>query len=295
MKNYYLFSLLLLCAFCTAQETSTHFRAEDFAGQVLAYQPSQRAEVTDRDYDFGTMVLRAVVSDTEGNTANFNVADYMNVLSAFLTLDEPAEAVRIAYDHFLSAEGSCEYLRELKRHVVDGTKYLPVREQWLLQAEICSEEIDPKQAISPIRYAEDRDLDVALVQLVANIKEKDQRYRKGGYQAELQRPLDEENERLIDSLFKEYDGYVGNSLVGAFYATTMWAVIQHSRLETMERYLPVLRKAVRDQELPPATLKMLIDRIYSLRHGHQIFGRQMGVKLADKAIRIEVRKDFGLR
>ncbi|WP_312406369.1 hypothetical protein [Brevundimonas sp.] len=65
----------------------------------------------------------------------------------------------------------------------------------------------------------------------------------------------------------------------------MWAVIQHSDLEMMEEYLPVVQQAVADAQLEATPLKMLIDRVHAIRHGTHVFGSQVGVPLADGQIR----------
>ena len=40
---------------------------------------------------------------------------------------------------------------------------------------------------------------------------------------------------------------------------------------------------------------MLIDRVYWINNGYQIFGSQAGVDLADKKTRTEVAKKYGVR
>jgi len=76
----------------------------------------------------------------------------------------------------------------------------------------------------------------------------------------------------------------------------MWAVIQHSNLEMMERYLPVIQKAVKDKELNIVPLKMLIDRFYGLKYGYQIFGSQsgFGFEMADEKTRKEIELKYGI-
>jgi hypothetical protein len=74
----------------------------------------------------------------------------------------------------------------------------------------------------------------------------------------------------------------------------MWLVVQHSTPEFMERYLPVVAEAVHANELQPAPLKMLIDRIYWIQTKQQIFGSQAGVPLADKKTIEKVQKKYQL-
>lgn len=62
----------------------------------------------------------------------------------------------------------------------------------------------------------------------------------------------------------------------------------------MEKYLPIVQKAVEDKELDVVPLKMLIDRIYSQKEKYQIFGSQMGVKMASETIRQGVIEKYNL-
>jgi hypothetical protein len=102
---------------------------------------------------------------------------------------------------------------------------------------------------------------------------------------------------MIDALYKKYETYIGRSLVGKKFENVMWAVIQHSNIDMMERYLPVIKKAVTDKEIEVGPLKMLIDRFYGLKYGYQIFGSQgegFGFKLADEKTKNEIKIMYGI-
>jgi hypothetical protein len=62
----------------------------------------------------------------------------------------------------------------------------------------------------------------------------------------------------------------------------------------MERYLPQISKAVEQKELSTEPLKMLIDRIYTVKYHYQIFGSQLGVPVADEKTKSEVIKNYRL-
>jgi hypothetical protein len=109
-----------------------------------------------------------------------------------------------------------------------------------------------------------------------------------------QRTVGTQNQESIDSLYNVYNTYLGKSLVGEKYKNTMWQVIQHSNLNMMEKYLPLVQKAINDEEIDVIPFKMLIDRIYSIKYGYQIFGSQMGVDLADEKLRKDVQMKYGI-
>jgi hypothetical protein len=120
-------------------------------------------------------------------------------------------------------------------------------------------------------------LNADLVKQMISIGEKDRRYRKNKtVDWEKQKLLDKENQRAIEALYQQYNTYIGRSLVGTDYEVVMWAVVQHADSDMMEKYLPVIHKAVQDGELHMGPLKMLLDRYYGLTKGYQFFGTQSG-------------------
>jgi hypothetical protein len=143
----------------------------------------------------------------------------------------------------------------------------------------------------------DDNLDLDLVSLIKKIIDLDKKYRiNDTTDWSKQKPIDKENQHLIDSLFNKHKKYIGTSLVGETYNYGMWAVIQHSNIEMMENYLPIVQKAVKNKELDIFPLKMLIDRFYGLKYGYQFFGTQVGFgfKLADDEKRKEIQLKYGI-
>lgn len=72
-----------------------------------------------------------------------------------------------------------------------------------------------------------------------------------------------------------HHGWVGPDVVGQRGNITIFLVIQHADLATQLKYLPMMRRAVRDGNASPAHLAMLEDRV-ALRQGkQQIYGSQV--------------------
>jgi hypothetical protein len=69
-------------------------------------------------------------------------------------------------------------------------------------------------------------------------------------------------------------GWPGENIIGWAGNSTLWAVIQHSTLENQEKYLPIMREAVRNGKARPAQLALLEDRILVRRGKEQIYGSQ---------------------
>lgn len=71
-------------------------------------------------------------------------------------------------------------------------------------------------------------------------------------------------------------GWVGKDKVGQQANQTLFLVIQHSDLKVQQKYLPMMKEAVKKGNANPGSLALLEDRI-ALREGRkQIYGSQIG-------------------
>lgn len=71
-------------------------------------------------------------------------------------------------------------------------------------------------------------------------------------------------------------GWLSSDLIGRQGNSALFLVIQHAGIETQEKYLPMLRKAVKQGNAAPRDLALLEDRV-ALRQGKkQIYGSQIG-------------------
>jgi hypothetical protein len=141
-------------------------------------------------------------------------------------------------------------------------------------------------------YALEGGYDKKLISELDRIGKLDQKFRSSDQGQ--QKLLDDENIKDIETLTKKY-GYPGRKLAGKKYENVTWAVIQHAGLSYQEKYLPLIHKAVLEQQLEEAPLKMLIDRIHWKKTGSQIFGTQAGVEFADDKTIAEVKKKYSLK
>jgi hypothetical protein len=281
---------------CTAQTQPALLHAETFEQEVLAYVPQLKEGLTQDKINYGNRILDEVKSGVKKRAEKFTVADYFNVLSAFLTLNEREENIRLAFQKFKASEGSCEYLLAFKNIVLENEKYDIIQSEFIEAARQCEASQGATEAFDIKDYIQERKLDRALVERMDYVNTLDQKYRTAdGLDAEQHR-ADKENQHSIDSLYTIYKRYIGRSLVGPRYEVTMWAVIQHAGVDYMEKYLPVVHQAYLDKELEAGPLKMLIDRYYGLRYGYQVFGSQTGFdfKLATEAQKAAIVKQYGL-
>ena len=293
----FLFSIAVLVTVITPG--TCQFTFDHFEEEVLAYTPERSSGVPEKALEFAEMVLNETRSATKGDPRAFNVADYMNVLSVFGSLQRPREDMLLAFRKLCSAKDHCTYLKAFRQKVMDNEKYLPVRDAWLDALETCTSDLTKAEdELSPVAYAKKYQLDIELIVALAKIRQADQAVRKEqGLSGPDQRRLaDGKNQQRIDSLFQEYGTYLGKTLAGKRYQSTMWLVIQHAPLTYMEKYLPIVHQAYLQDEISATPFKMLLDRYHGLKFGYQVFGSQsgFGFRIADEATRERVKREYGV-
>jgi hypothetical protein len=90
------------------------------------------------------------------------------------------------------------------------------------------------------------------------------------------RKTDSVNTGKVTSIIDKY-GWLGADVVGELGNSTFFAVIQHSDLKTQEKYLPIMREAVKNGKARADQLALLEDRV-ALKEGRkQIYGSQLGM------------------
>lgn len=70
-------------------------------------------------------------------------------------------------------------------------------------------------------------------------------------------------------------GWLGADVVGKRGNTTLFLVIQHADLQTQEKYLPMMKQAVKDGKAEASSLALLIDRVEMRNKRPQIYGSQI--------------------
>ena len=292
--------IVLLQTLIFAQGKATTFTNKNLESKILTYQPPQRNGVSKEHYDRGMMILESTIKAVSEDGLKFNYADYWNTYTAFVYFKEPQAHLNLTFQKTIDKNptSTCELIEAFGTKAIDRlTETVP--DIFLPFYKTCSGLKVAEEIFDAETYAAEHQLDLSLVRLFHQISEDDQRYRKisGDVDWSKQTPLDEKNLRLIDSLYNNQHTYFGKTLVGEKLSNTMWLVIQHSNIEKMEKYLPIIHQAVTEKELGATPLKMLIDRIYCARSGHQPFGSQFGgeeCKISDKKIRAEVEAKYGL-
>jgi len=93
---------------------------------------------------------------------------------------------------------------------------------------------------------------------------------------EILRKTDSINTGKVTSIIDKY-GWLGADVVGEYGNSTFFAVIQHSDLKTQEKYLPIMREAVKSGKARADLLALLEDRVALKEGRRQIYGSQLGM------------------
>lgn len=86
--------------------------------------------------------------------------------------------------------------------------------------------------------------------------------------------IDSLNLSRITEIIDTY-GWPGKSIVGEEANHIVWLVVQHSDIEIQEKYLPLLRESVRNNESSAKDLAFLEDRILVNNNQPQLYGTQV--------------------
>lgn len=270
-----------------------------FDQDILDYIPPPSPDVDPTVHERWAERLRETYGLVREDDGVFNRADYWNVAIGFIAMEADLELVRMAFLRAaeVDPEGWHLYMEEFP-HKFD--QLLPEEYEAFMAGTSSQDSRSEVVKLSLADYARDHGLDAELVVLMDALDERDQQYRQNDDflddpdAMESQGRLDRMNAGQVDSLRGVHGGYVGRSLVGERYEHVMWEVVQHSNVDLMEAYLPVCHRAVEEDEMPKALLKMLLDRVYTIRTGKQVFGSQAGVDFVDAETKAQVKERYSL-
>lgn len=86
---------------------------------------------------------------------------------------------------------------------------------------------------------------------------------------------DSANMIAIEQILEKY-GWPSLELIGGLeQSLTIFFVIQHADLPNQQRYLPMVRQAVKDNKLRPSSLALLEDRVALKEKRKQLYGTQV--------------------
>lgn len=131
--------------------------------------------------------------------------------------------------------------------------------------------------------------DKDLVAILDTIYDEDQKYRARSIEIEKTHSWDSDEVRSLWKTIHEKDsinlikvrkilderGWLGADIVGEKGNSALFLVIQHSDQETQEKYLPMMREAVKKGNAKASSLALLEDRVALGKGEKQIYGSQL--------------------
>jgi hypothetical protein len=254
-----------------------------FAQSTNCFIPKQSANISDQQYQIlvRSIQKRCITIQTDTNKANlanayFNLATYYAKLGIDKSMIFSNVSAAFAADTLIACK--------LANAFNQSNDYRPyyIASDSVTWTNICNNCVIYR-AKQPKRIYKNINLD--LVKQLDSIKKDDQTIRllvdnlsPDSEQYKLlwqeQPSLDKSNLVKIEAIIQQY-GYPGRSLVGDSLYNVAFLVIQHSNLQTAEKYLPVLKKAVQTKDFDKGSLKLLVDRVHTAKYNLQLWGTQL--------------------
>ncbi|TAH20382.1 MAG: hypothetical protein EAZ08_05950 [Cytophagales bacterium] len=88
------------------------------------------------------------------------------------------------------------------------------------------------------------------------------------------RKTDSLNQAKVEQIIQKY-GWLGKSEVGDMANQTLFLIIQHSDIAIQEKYLPLLRKSVSNEESNTYDLALMEDKVLISQGKKQLYGTQV--------------------
>lgn len=132
-----------------------------------------------------------------------------------------------------------------------------------------------------------------VVRILDTILEEDQKYRMGfdAIENDVMKSIEQKDKERTELVHKmniadgknlkkvlailDKYGWLGPEEIGQEGNSALFLVIQHSNQETQEKYLPMMREAVKNKKAEPSALALLEDRVLLGQGKKQIYGSQL--------------------
>ena len=124
-------------------------------------------------------------------------------------------------------------------------------------------------------YADDIKYRIQLNELENNTsKSLDQKSKERDVVIKLMREQDVINLKKVTFIIDRY-GWLGSNTIGIKGNSALFLVIQHANPTTQEKYLPIMREAVKNGKANGAELALLEDRVALIQGKKQLYGSQI--------------------
>lgn len=232
---------------------------------------------------------------TQEGATDFTLDDYLDALHLMLLVNELPENLQTGLTRIRRAQGGCTYFAKMEATILEEDIYRPIRSDWKATVRECDNQ---RAAVSyPAAYRGNlTSLQIQLDQL----QRIDDIIASGDinpYENDLDAVQDQHNRQIINELYEKHGKYIGLDMVGQQFASRMWMAITKSSADYIERYLPVLRQAVLERQLPLASFQQTLSRYCFLTTGTHLYNwlAVPGEPVADSVVRKRIEERYGFR
>ncbi|MGB6268511.1 MAG: hypothetical protein WBF67_05815 [Olleya sp.] len=245
-------------------------------------------DTSSADYKKGTYILEQTNQEIKSENGKIGSIDYWNLALGTALTEQDKEKT---YQYLLKSQQldnagffeNTEYLIRYYVNDIENTDFYKLLGQKFTDLintsknQLTDNENPTESKVENIENQE-------VVDILVEMLNRDKKYRKDkGFllSKDLQNKqtkLDSINRKELIKLFDKY-GYVGKSITGDNqYKNYVCLIVEHGQSLTDQRkWLPVIAKAYKNDELNANPLKMLLDRVHWKETKKQYFGSHTGV------------------
>ena len=264
MKKYILFLfLLIICNGIIGQTTSSKYNILIKKADNLYRVKNYKTSALTYSQAFKINKWKPLITDRYNAACSWALAGIPD--SAFYQLNIIASTDNYANYEQISTDRDLKSLQKDKR--------------WKAILEVVKQNKERQEA----------KLNKPLIKMLDSIRLEDQQYRSRindiemnyGYDSKEMKSLwktinekDSTNLIKVKTILDTY-GWLGSDVIGEEGNTTLFLVIQHSDQKTQEKYLPLMREAVKTGNAQSSALALLEDRVALGQGKKQIYGSQI--------------------
>lgn len=289
--RYPLFLASLLISCCLQAQISAE--GNQYEQWMLDYQIPSELPFAERQQ--AQTLQQQLQLLTEQNPAAFTLDDYLDALTLLLLVNELPENIDLGLARIRDAEGGCAYCAKMEPAILEKAVYEPIRSDWEAIVRDCKAQ--NAAASYPVAYrGQLTPLQIQLDQL-QGLGDVPQSNNTNPFENDLDAVQDQHNRQIINELYEKHGQYIGLDMVGPQFGLGMWLGITKSSADYIERYLPVLRQAVLERQLPLSAFQQTLSRYCFLTTGTHLYEwlAAPGEPIADSATRKRIEGRYGLR
>ncbi len=259
--------LLLLCPLCLPAQVTNEYTS--FIKQAETYYNNKQYKESVGAYSSAFKSGNKTVMISDIYSAACAMAHAGMADSAFATLDMLAGRPRFSEYNHLIGDPDLVSLHKDMRWVALCQKVKENKENLDKEQANLNK---PLVAILDTVYTDDQAGGRAIDEATKKLGKESKEVRE---LAQSRKEKDSINLIKVEKILDKY-GWLGPDVVGSQGSRTIFLVVQHAGLKAQEKYLPMMREAVKDKKASASNLALLEDRVLLRKGMKQVYGSQIG-------------------